>query len=138
MLRNAFDSGFERLARTAVRVAFAALTLAIVDAASTTDPISEQQISSEIELLVSVAPEYPAEAATAGIEGFVTLEFTITENGRVADIVVLEAVPETIFVDSAVHALSNWLFKPATSHGVAIARRAAQTIEFHLDRDAPE
>ncbi len=42
--------------------------------------------------IVAVAPEYPRRAAQRGIEGFVTVQFTVTTNGSTRDVVVTDAV----------------------------------------------
>jgi protein TonB len=79
---------------------------------------------------------YPREAAIAGIEGWVRIEFTITETGAVKDPAIVDAEPPGIFNREAMRALLKWKFKPRVVDGVAVERRATQVIDFSLD--APE
>lgn len=59
-----------------------------------------------------VEPEYPVDAATKGIEGYVQLEFTINSDGSVSDVIVLEAQPEGVFNRSAKKAFRQWQYLP--------------------------
>lgn len=83
--------------------------------------------------LVRIQPQYPRRAALAGIEGWVRVEFTITETGAVADPRVIEAKPPRVFNQEAVRAILKWKFKPRVVGGQAVPMRATQTIEFNLD-----
>jgi len=98
-------------------------------------PAADPEIAAteDVVPLVRISPRYPVDAAENRIEGFVTAEFTITEDGKVADIVVMESAPGETFVPEAITALSRWRFKPMTVDGVAVPRRATQTIEFEID-----
>ncbi len=40
--------------------------------------------------IVKVAPQYPRIAATRGIEGFVTVEFTVTETGSTSNVTIVD------------------------------------------------
>lgn len=83
--------------------------------------------------VVVIRPMYPRDAALAGIEGWVKVEFTITEIGTVKDPKVIEADPPRMFNREAVRAILKWKFKPRVVEGVAVERRATQIIEFSLD-----
>lgn len=85
--------------------------------------------------IVRFAPRYPREAAEQGIEGHVTAEFTITENGTVEDIILVDSMPGEVFVEPAIDALARWRFRPDVVDGVALPSRARQTIEFKLDKN---
>lgn len=72
--------------------------------------------------IVAVAPEYPRRAASRGIEGFVTVEFTVTTNGSTRDIEVVDAVDTegretSIFNRSAVRAAERFKFRPRVIDG---------------------
>ncbi|HEX6930076.1 MAG TPA: TonB family protein, partial [Gammaproteobacteria bacterium] len=84
------------------------------------------------QLLHAVEPVYPRRARRAGEEGHVLLEFTITPQGNVADIDVLEATPRGWFENAARDAIGQWRYQPFTENGEAVARRATQTLEFRL------
>lgn len=82
--------------------------------------------------LLRVEPAYPRKAARNGDEGWVKLEFTITEQGTVVDPVVLDARPRRTFNRSAVAAIRQWRFKARVVDGKPVATRATQIIEFKL------
>jgi protein TonB len=83
--------------------------------------------------VVVIRPMYPREAAITGTEGWVKVEFTITEAGTVKDPRVVEAEPPRIFNREAIRAILKWKFKPRVIDGVAVERRATQVIDFTLD-----
>lgn len=84
--------------------------------------------------LVRINPEYPQRALTRGIEGWVQVQFTITESGSVADAKVVDAQPKGMFDDAAIKAISRWRYNPKVEDGVAVARKGIQTIlRFQLE-----
>ncbi|GAB4170920.1 MAG: hypothetical protein Kow0020_05440 [Wenzhouxiangellaceae bacterium] len=85
-------------------------------------------------MTVRIEPYYPECASRYGIEGHVTLQFTIAADGTVSDIVVLESEPGTLFVEAATKAVSRWRFKPMIVDGQPVPTRAVQTIEFNLEQ----
>lgn len=85
--------------------------------------------------LVRINPQYPRDAAMNQIEGYVTIEFTITETGSVRDPQVIDSKPPRIFDREAIRAILRWKFKPRVIDGQATERRATQTIDFNLDTE---
>ncbi len=83
--------------------------------------------------LVRIQPQYPRQAAISRIEGWVTLEFTITPLGTVTNPRVLDSKPPRVFDREAIRALLKWKFKPRVVDGQAVDRQATQTIEFNLE-----
>jgi len=83
--------------------------------------------------VVVIRPMYPREAAIAGTEGWVKVEFTITETGAVKDPRIVDAQPPRVFDREAIRAILKWKFKPRVVGGVAVERRATQVIDFTLD-----
>lgn len=83
--------------------------------------------------VVVIRPMYPRDAAIAGLEGWVKVEFTITEVGTVKDPRVVDADPPRVFNREAVRAILKWKFKPRVVDGIAVERRATQVIDFSLD-----
>lgn len=83
--------------------------------------------------VVVIRPMYPREAAMGGIEGWVKVEFTITETGTVKDPRVIDANPARIFNREAIRAILKWKFKPRVVDGIAVERRATQVIDFTLN-----
>lgn len=84
-------------------------------------------------LLKRVPPVYPARVLSRGIEGWVTVSYTITESGNVADIVVVESSSQ-LFERSAIKAVSKYRFKPRVVDGTPIeVTGVTETIEYKLD-----
>jgi periplasmic protein TonB len=96
----------------------------------------DQKAEGDIIPVVVIRPMYPREAAMTGTEGWVKVEFTITEVGTVKDPRVIEANPPRIFNREAIRAILKWKFKPRVVEGVAVERRATQVIDFTLDEDS--
>lgn len=92
------------------------------------------QISTSVIPLVRIPPDYPMRAANRRIEGWVKVEFTITPEGTVADAVVIDAKPNSVFNHAALKAIKRWKFKPLIIAGEAQEQRAVQTLEFKLSR----
>jgi protein TonB len=82
--------------------------------------------------LVRIPPRYPRMASRRGIEGIVTVSFTITKDGQVRDPMVISAEPENIFDSAALKAILKWKFKPKVVDGEPFERQATQEIEFKL------
>lgn len=85
--------------------------------------------------LVRVNPQYPARAMQRGIEGWVHLEFTITEAGTTRDIAVVDAEPVNVFEDAAVAAVRKYKYKPKVEQGRAVERPGvAVMLSFKLNK----
>lgn len=84
--------------------------------------------------LVRIQPQYPREAAIRRLEGWVKVEFTITPAGTVSSPRVVDAEPSRVFDREAIRAILKWKFKPRVVDGVAVERRATQTIDFKLEQ----
>lgn len=89
---------------------------------------------SEVIPLNEVLPVYPDQARRRGIEGYVKLGFTITRDGRVENIRVLEASPRNVFDREARRAAARWRFAPRTEGGIAVDREATKTLQFRLEQ----
>ena len=61
------------------------------------------------------APEYPRGAERRGIEGSVTISFSVEADGSVADAEVTASTPEGVFDRAALAAVEQWRFEPADS-----------------------
>lgn len=71
----------------------------------------------ELSPIKRVDPQYPAEAARAGTEGFVEVEFTVDAAGKVTSVSVVNAKPSRTFETSAVKAVKQWQFAPGGGRG---------------------
>ena len=85
--------------------------------------------------LVVIRPMYPRDAAMKGIEGWVKVEFIITEIGTVKDPKVIDAEPPRIFNRAALRAILKWKFKPRVVDGIAVERPATQIVGFDLEQE---
>lgn len=92
------------------------------------------KVSSSVIPLVRIPPRYPMRAARRKIEGWVKVEFTITENGTVKDAVVVDAQPADIFNRAALQAIAKWKFKAKIIDGEAFEQRAIQVLQFKLSK----
>lgn len=92
------------------------------------------EIALDVEPTVRIQPQYPPRALRAGIEGSVTVEFTIDTDGSVKDPTIVEADPPRVFDDAVLRAIRRWKFEPEIVDGVAIEKRARQVIRFRLQR----
>jgi len=91
-------------------------------------------ISTNVIPLVRIPPRYPMRAQNRRIEGWVKVEFTITETGTVKDPVVIEAQPSKVFNRAALQAIKRWKFKAKIIGGEAFEQRAIQVLQFKLSK----
>ena len=69
--------------------------------------------------IVKVAPVYPSRALIRGLEGYVIVEFTVTTNGSVRDVFVVEST-STLFERAATTAALKFKYKPRVIDGEAV------------------
>ena len=84
--------------------------------------------------IFKMEPKYPRKAAKSRVEGWVKVEFTITEKGTVTNAKVVDSRPRRTFDRSAVQSIRKWRFKPKIVDGKPVQREASQVIEFKLAR----
>jgi protein TonB len=86
--------------------------------------------------LVKVAPIYPRRALNRGVEGFVVVEFSVTDRGTVRDARVIEAVPDNgMFDAAALAAVEKFKYKPRVIDGAAVEVTGVRNkITFRLER----
>ena len=84
--------------------------------------------------MVRVDPQYPIRAADRGVEGWVELEFTISESGAVKEAKVIAAKPKGVFNRAALRAIKRWKYNPKVEDGVAVERPGVTVrLEFNLE-----
>ena len=88
--------------------------------------------ANQLALVKSVQPQYPAKAEKSGVEGWVELDFTVTDTGVVQDVAVNAAKPPGVFEAAATAALLQWRYKPLVRDAKAVATRARIRIRFAL------
>ena len=69
------------------------------------------------------APEYPRGAERRGIEGYAVVEYTVSEDGTVAEAVVVEAEPEGVFDRAVLRAIEGWQYAPAPAATAGMQQR---------------
>jgi TonB family protein len=72
------------------------------------------------------------------VEGYVLLHYTITAEGKVSDIAVLELVGPKNFVTSAEDTVKDWTYKPATLNGKPVATCRTLQVSFQVRGTASE
>lgn len=86
--------------------------------------------------IIKVQPIYPRRALARGLEGFVLLEFVVTETGSVRDPVVIEAQPPGIFDRAAINAALKFKYKPKMVDGKPVAVAGVRNnIKFELKEE---
>ncbi len=79
-------------------------------------------------------PAFPRKALDREISGEVTLRFTVTAQGKVANLTLMKEAPKGYgFADAARKAVEAWTFQPQTIDGIAVAYPARYTISFKLE-----
>jgi len=83
-----------------------------------------------------VEPKYTDEARANHVSGIVIVECVIGKDGRVRDVVVLKGLPFGLG-QSAIDAVRQWQFQPATLAGEPVDVLFNLTINFKLDAPQP-
>ena len=93
----------------------------------------EQGKLDKLQPLVRIEPRYPAQAARDGIEGFVIVEFDVSEMGAVENVVIVDSQPKRIFDREAKRAISKWKYRPVIEDGVPVRTAGVKTqLDFSL------
>ena len=94
---------------------------------------SQSNTDREVTPIFRIQPTYPRRAALHNIEGFVILEFDITETGETDNITVIQASPPQIFNSNAIQALRKWKYKPKIENGKTIRQNGLKVqLDFNL------
>lgn len=78
-------------------------------------------------------PVYPAYARRRGIEGRVILGVTVSADGKVANVGVVQSSRYDVLDEAAVEAVRKWRFHPARENGKAVASNLNVPITFRLN-----
>lgn len=97
-------------------------------------PVVEQVEPTGPVALKRVAPNYPRRARVSGMQGVVTVAFSVDHDGSVKDIAVVESHPRRVFDREAKRAISKWAFDPATVTNTQL--RLTQVFQFNLNNGA--
>ncbi|HEY2675992.1 MAG TPA: TonB family protein [Steroidobacteraceae bacterium] len=88
--------------------------------------------TSQLTLLKSVQPIYPAKALAAKMEGWVDVAFTIAASGKVQDAVVRSSSVPITFDEAALKAVLQWRYKPFLRDDKPVPVRTEIRIRFAL------
>ena len=88
--------------------------------------------ASQLTVLKSVQPTYPMRAVNGKIEGWVDVEFTVAETGKVKDVSVRAASMPGVFEEAAVKAVSQWRYKPVLRDAKPVPVRSEIRVRFTL------
>lgn len=77
------------------------------------------EAENEFTPIVVAAPIYPKKAITKRIEGYCTVEFTVTKEGNTENITALDC-PNDIFLAESIKAASKFKYKPQSVNGLPV------------------
>ena len=128
-----------------VAVAVSVLLMANTAAANMPSPknhaernghVTNEPKVNEASPIARVSPTYPEDAAKANTEGFVVLQFDITETGATDNVTVVKSSPEGVFDKSASSALKRWQYKPRVQNGQALRQTGLLVqLDYKLSSD---
>lgn len=70
--------------------------------------------------IVKVAPIYPRRAQSRGVEGYCTIEYTVTKSGAIKDPEAIDCQPSGYFESASIKAALKFKYKPRVIDGEAI------------------
>ena len=88
--------------------------------------------ASQLTALKTVQPSYPARAEKNKIDGWVDVEFTVAEDGKVKDASVRAVSIPGVFEESALKAVSQWRYKPVLRDAKPVPVRSVIRVRFAL------
>ena len=77
-----------------------------------------------------IVPTYPPEALARRVQDVVIVEFTVIEDGSVADPRIVRSVPP--LDDAAIDALQHWEFAPTNECGIPVRERQTIAMRFAI------
>jgi protein TonB len=83
----------------------------------------------EAKLIRRINPDYPSAAKKDGIAGSVDLDVTVSAQGVVQDVSVVQASPPDMFEKSALAAVRKWKYDPRFVDGLP----SQAHLKVHLD-----
>jgi TonB family protein len=102
-----------------------------VENSSENEDVEEIKLDSPPRLITRVVPEYPELLKNKKVQGFATLEFTILEDGKVGDVIVIQT-NEKLFGEAASSALRQCVFTIPKVDGVPTRAKLTMTMPFRL------
>ena len=78
-----------------------------------------------------IAPEYPASARTARVEGTIEIDILVGPNGTVEETRIIKSIPQ--LNQAAMAAVRQWRYAPTVINGVAVPVRMVVKVSFVLN-----
>jgi len=103
---------------------------ASVEPAPPPDPVPAAGMTTRIEVVKRSAPPYPQVARQMRISGNVSLEVTVSADGKVEKVKVVDGHP--LLADSAINSVKSWGFRPATAQGQPVSATIPVVVRFSL------
>jgi len=110
------------------------LVIAVPEAPPAPEPSGPIFVTGDVqkpEKISDVQPQYTEIARKARIQGVVILQTIIDKEGNITDIKALKGLPMGL-TESAIDAVGQWKFKPATLNGKPVAVYFNLTVNFQL------
>jgi TonB family protein len=79
-----------------------------------------------------VAPQFPVEARTHGIAGWVDLQYVVNTDGSVGELTIVGAQPVGIFEQAALEAVRRWHYAPVLRAGQPVSQRTRMRVRFQM------
>jgi len=87
----------------------------------------------DLEPVAMPEPTYPQGAFRNRVEGWVEVEYTVTERGSTHDLQVVASEPQGVFDAAALAAVGTWTYRPRVVQGQPVAQRTAVTLRFSVE-----
>ncbi len=87
---------------------------------------------SSLRRLARTPAEYPARAASRGVEGWVEVQFTVLKDGTTRNIRIVESSPEGYFEQSVLDAVTTWRYEPRVVAGEPVDQLVEARLRFEL------
>lgn len=94
--------------------------------------IDENRVNGGLKAVFKPAIPYPQAAQDREIEGDVEVEFMVSAQGTVENVVILKTT-HPIFTNTVEKIVKSWRFKPVIVGGMPVRVKAVQNISFRLD-----
>ena len=119
------EAAMRALERCVIALGLVASLAGPVGCASDSPPVPQARIT----------PEYPPDAKERGIEGWVLFTYTVTKEGGVEDVVIVDSEPPGVWDRNTIRAVESWRFQPAIKDGEPVETRGIKSrLVFELDK----
>jgi TonB family protein len=93
------------------------------------------EVNAPPRIIRAFPPRYPYNAKINKIEGRVLVRFVVDTDGKAREPEVVEAEPKSVFEQSALDALLQYEFEPATMNGMPVLCIVKMPIEFRMGEE---